>query len=48
MGVLDMAGVDLGALMKADEDLAEALDREKREIVARQREVEATIALADA
>jgi hypothetical protein len=48
MGVLDMAGVDLGALMKQDEDIAEALDREKREIEARQREVEATIALAGA
>ena len=29
MGVLDMAGVDLGALMKADEDIAENLDRER-------------------
>jgi len=48
MGVLDMAGVDLGALMKADEDIAEALDREKQELEARRREVEKTIALADA
>jgi hypothetical protein len=48
MGVLDMAGVDLGALMKQDEDIAEALDREKRELEVRQREVEATIALGDA
>jgi hypothetical protein len=46
MGVLDMAGVDLGALMKQDEDIAEALDREKRELEARQRESESTIALA--
>ncbi|HWG93405.1 MAG TPA: ferritin-like domain-containing protein [Mycobacteriales bacterium] len=48
MGVLDMAGVDLAALMQQDEDIAEALDREKRELVARQREVEDTIALAEA
>ena len=48
MGVLDMAGTDLSALMKADEDIAEALDREKRELEARRREVEKTIALADA
>ena len=48
MGVLDMAGTDLGALMKADEDIAEALDREKRELEARRREVERTIALAQA
>ncbi len=32
MGVLDMAGVDLGALMKADEDIAENLDRERAAI----------------
>ena len=48
MGVLDMAGVDLAALMKQDEDLAEAIDTEKRELLVRQREVERTIALADA
>ena len=29
MGVLDMAGVDLDALMKADEDIADQIDREK-------------------
>jgi hypothetical protein len=46
MGVLDMAGVDLGALMKQDEDIAEALDREKRELEARRRQVDDTIALA--
>jgi hypothetical protein len=43
MGVLDMAGVDLGALMKADEDVAESLDRERAAIKARRREVDATI-----
>ncbi|MFP5219704.1 MAG: ferritin-like domain-containing protein [Actinomycetes bacterium] len=48
MGVLDMAGTDLGALMRADEDIAEALDREKRELEARRQDVEKTIALADA
>lgn len=48
LGVLDMAGVDLGALMKQDEDLAEALDAEKRELEARRRQVEATIALGTA
>ncbi len=44
MGVLDMAGVDLGALMKADEDIAESLDRERAAIHARKAEVDATIA----
>jgi hypothetical protein len=48
MGVLDMAGVDLAALMKADEDVAESLDRERAEIAARQREVEETIAVGAA
>jgi hypothetical protein len=43
MGVLDMAGVDLGALMKADEDIAENLDRERAAIEARKAEVDATI-----
>jgi hypothetical protein len=47
MGVLDMAGVDLSALMKQDEDIAEALDAEKRELEARRRQVEATIALGE-
>ena len=47
MGVLDMAGVDLGALMKQDEDIAEALDAEKRELEARRHQVEATIALGE-
>ena len=41
MGVLDMADVDLSALMKQDEDLAEALDVGKRELLVRRLEVEA-------
>jgi hypothetical protein len=45
MGVLDMAGVDLGALMKADEDIAEGLDRERAAIAQRKAEVDATIAV---
>ncbi len=45
MGVLDMAGVDLGALMKADEDIAENLDRERAAIDRRKAEVDATIAV---
>ena len=45
MGVLDMAGVDLDALMKADEDIAENLDRERAAIEARKAEVDATIAV---
>ncbi len=44
MGVLDMAGVDLGALMKADEDIAEGLDRERAAIDARKAQVDETIA----
>jgi hypothetical protein len=47
MGVLDMAGVDLAALMKADEDVAEALDRERAEIDVRAAEVDATIKLGE-
>ncbi len=47
MGVLDMAGIDLDALMKNDEDTAEAIDAEKREIAMRQGQVEQIIALAD-
>ncbi len=47
MGVLDMAGVDLAALMKQDEDQAEAIDAEKREQEARRQEVERTIDLAN-
>jgi hypothetical protein len=45
MGVLDMAGVDLGALMKADEDIAEGLDRERAAIEQRKAEVDTTIAV---
>jgi hypothetical protein len=47
MGVLDMAGVDLPALMKQDEDLADLIDMEKRELLVRRQEVEKTIAMAD-
>ena len=43
MGVLDMAGVDLAALMKQDEDIAEALDAEKRELLVRKQQVAETI-----
>jgi hypothetical protein len=43
MGVLDMAGVNLDELMKADEDQAELMDREKAELLARAAEVETTI-----
>jgi hypothetical protein len=43
MGVLDMAGVNLDDLMKADEDQAELMDREKAELLARAAEVETTI-----
>jgi hypothetical protein len=48
MGVIDMAGVDLDALMRADEDQAELLDREKAELAARIREVDDTIAAGSA
>lgn len=44
MGVLGMAGLDLDALMRGDEDQAEKLDAERREMVVRQAEVDATIA----
>ena len=43
MGVLDMAGVDLDALMKNDEDTAEALDRFRAEEQVRVDEIEAVI-----
>ncbi len=43
MGVLDMAGVDLNALMKQDEDIAEAVDAEKAELAASAVEVAETI-----
>jgi hypothetical protein len=45
MGVLDMAGVNLEELMKADEDQAELIDREKTELAARIGEVTETIAI---
>jgi hypothetical protein len=45
MGVLDMAGFNLDELMKADEELADQIDREKAEFSARAAEVEEAIAL---
>jgi hypothetical protein len=48
MGVLDMAGVNLEDLMKADEDYADQIDREKAELAQRTAEVDGTIALAEA
>jgi hypothetical protein len=48
MGVLDMGDADLDALMKHDEDLAEEIDREKREAAEVERrigEIEQTIAI---
>ena len=45
MGVLDMAGFNLDELMKADEDYAEQIDREKQEFAARAAEVDEAIAL---
>ena len=45
MGVLDMAGVDLAKLMEDDENTADRIEQEHRELLARQREVEQTIAL---
>ena len=44
MGVLDMGGIDLDALMKNDEDTADALDRFRSEETLRVAEVDATIA----
>jgi hypothetical protein len=46
MGVHDMAGFDIEALMKADEDQAEALDTAHAEMVARTLEVDQAIAAA--
>ncbi|ADP83099.1 ferritin-like domain-containing protein [Pseudofrankia inefficax] len=54
LGVLEMANVDLGALMAADERAADDLDREREQVraeadlAARQAEVAETIAEADA
>jgi hypothetical protein len=44
MGVLDMAGFDIEALMKADEDQAEALDKAHAEMADRAAEVNEVIA----
>lgn len=44
MGVHEMAGFDIDALMKADEDQAEALDQSHAEMAARVREVDQAIA----
>jgi len=43
LGVLDMAGIDLDALMRGDEDAAERLDAERRELDRRRAEIEAVI-----
>ncbi len=51
MGVLDMAGIDLDALMRSDEDVAERLDvqrREQAELAERRHEIDLTIAEATA
>jgi hypothetical protein len=47
MGVLDMADIDLDALMRADEDKAELVDAEKAEMAARKAAVDEVVALAD-
>jgi hypothetical protein len=47
MGVLDMADIDLDALMKQDEDKAELVDAEKREMEARKAAIDEVIAMAD-
>ncbi|ORW99179.1 ferritin-like domain-containing protein [Mycolicibacillus trivialis] len=44
MGVLDLAGADIEALMKDDEDQAEALDNDQSEMAARAAEVDQVIA----
>jgi hypothetical protein len=48
MGVLDMAGIDLNKLMEQDEDIAEAVDAEKRELAASALVVDETIELGRA
>lgn len=45
MGVLDMAGVDLNALMKQEEDIAAQIDTDKAELAASAVVVDRTIAL---
>ncbi|MEV4257340.1 ferritin-like domain-containing protein [Spirillospora sp. NPDC049652] len=49
MGVLDNAKADLEALMKQDEDIAEAVDRERyeQELAARRTEVDEAISLGE-
>ena len=44
MGVLEMHGLDLDALMRNDEDTAELIDAERAEMAVAQAEVDATIA----
>jgi hypothetical protein len=44
MGVLDMAGSNIEALMKADEDQADALDKAHAEMAGRALEVDQVIA----
>ncbi len=48
MGVLDMAGVNLDDLMRADEDIAEQVDAEKRELAVRRAEIDKVVAIGDA
>jgi hypothetical protein len=48
LGVAGLAGTDLGELMKSDEDIAEKLDEEKRQLRARKAEVAETIRLGGA
>lgn len=48
MGVLDMAGIDLEALMRNDEEVAERFDAAKAELAARRAEVDQVIASASA
>jgi len=48
MGVLDMAGVDLAKLMEDDENTADRLEQEHRDLLIRKHEVEQTIAVGAA
>jgi hypothetical protein len=48
MGVLDMAGANLDELMRADEEQAELIDREKQELAARVAEVDHAISVGAA
>jgi hypothetical protein len=48
MGVLDMAGVDLDALMRADEDLAGRVDAEKQELAVRRAEIDKVVKIGTA